>query len=191
MFLNNNYKEFEELGLGKIRVMNKRGKNDFPQFVLKDICDILDIRSDNAIKVLNSNGLEIFLDKAIVYNPLKRGGSKRIEMAIVEEPALYKLVFLSRKPNAKKFRLWLLQKVIPAVVTIGGFVMEEERENMKKPGKLEALSKFLDEKEKVFEDIKSKLDYEEERKDDLEDSSDSYKMKVENLERMIKEREEE
>ena len=190
MFLKNNYKEFEELGLGKIRVMNKSGKNGFYQFVLKDVCDILDIRSDNAIKVLNLNGFDMFLDKDIVYNPLKRGGSKRIEMVTVEEPALYKLVFISRKPNAKNFSVWLMKKVIPAVVTLGGFVMEEERENMKKPGKLEALSKFLDDKEKVFEDIKLKIEYEQERKEDLEESSDSYKLKVEFLENKIKDRKE-
>ena len=190
MFLKNNYKEFEELGLGKIRVMNKNGKNGFPQFVLKDVCDILDIRTDNAIKVLKPIGFDMFLDTAIVYNPHKRGGSKRTEMVIVEEPAVYKLVFKSRKPNAKKFKLWILEKVIPSVVAIGAFVVEEERENMKKPGKLEALSKFLDDKEKVFEDLKSKLDYEQERKEDLEESSDSYKIKVEFLENKIKDRKE-
>lgn len=190
MFLKNNYREFEELGLGKIRVMNKKGKNGFPQFILKDICDILDIRTNNAINTLKLNGCDIFLDTAIVYNPHKRGGSKRTEMVIVEEPALYKIVLKSRKPNAKKFQLWLLEKVIPSVVTIGAFVVEEERENMKKPGKLEALSKFLDDKEKVFEDLKSKLDYEEERKEDLEESSDSYKLKVEFLENKLKDRKE-
>lgn len=190
MFLKNNYREFEELGLGKVRVMNKNGKNGFPQFVLQDICDILSIERNNAIKVLKGNGFDMFLDTAIVYNPHKRGGSKRTEMVIVEEPALYKLVFKSRKPNAKKFKLWILERVIPSIVAIGAFVVEEERENMKKPGKLDSLMKFLDEREKGFEDIKSKIEYEQERKEDLEDSSDSYKLKVEFLENKIKDRKE-
>lgn len=190
MFLKNNYREFEELGLGKIRVMNKNGKNGFPQFVLQDICDILNIERNNAIKVLKGNGFDMFLDTAIVYNPHKRGGSKRTEMVVVEEPAVYKLVFKSRKPNAKKFKLWILEKVIPSIVAIGAFVVEEERENMKKPGKLDSLMKFLDDKEKVFEDIKSKIEYEQERKEDLEDSSDSYKMKVEFLENRKRDRKE-
>lgn len=188
MFLKNNYREFEELGLGKIRVMNKKGKNDFPQFVLQDICDILNIRIDNATKVLKSNGFDMFLDTAIVYNPHKRGGSKRTEMVVVEEPAVYKLVFKSRKPNAKKFKLWILEKVIPSITAIGAFVVEEERENMKKPGKLDSLMKFLDEREKGFEEIKEKIEYEQERKEDLEESSDSYKIKVEFLENKIKDR---
>ena len=188
MFLKNNYREFEELGLGKIRVMNKGGKNGFPQFVLKDVCDVLGIERNNAMKTLKTNGLDAYIDKTIIYNPLKRTGSKRIEMVVVEEPAIYRLVFVSRKPNAKKFRFWLLEKVIPAVVTIGAYVMEGERENMKKPGKVEALSKFLNEKEKVFEDIKSKLEYVEERKDDLEDSSDSYEMKMDGLIERLKDK---
>ena len=188
MFLKNNYKEFEELGLGKIRVMDKYGKNGFPQFILQDVCEILNIDRNNAIKVLKPIGFDMFLDTAIVYNPHKRGGSKRTEMVTVEEPAVYKLAFKSRKPNAKKFELWILEKVIPSVVAIGAFVVEEERENIKKPGKLNSLMKFLDEREKGFEDIKSKIEYEGERKDCLEDSSDSYEMKVENLVEMLKDR---
>lgn len=119
MLLQNNYKEFEELGLGKIRVMNKKGKNGFPQFVLKDVCDILGIERNNAIKVLTLNGFDMFADADMIYNPLKRGGSKRTEMVVVEEPALYMLTVKSRKHNVKKFKLWIIEKVIPAIATVG------------------------------------------------------------------------
>ena len=190
MLLQNNYKEFEELGLGKIRVMNKKGKNGFPQFVLKDVCNILGIERNNAIKVLTLNGFDMFADTDMIYNPLKRGGSKRTEMVVVEEPALYMLTVKSRKHNAKKFKLWIIEKVIPAIATVGAYVLDEARDEIKKPGKLDRLISFIDDKENKFDELKKKIEYEEEKRVDLEESSDSYKLKVEFLENKIKDRKE-
>jgi prophage antirepressor-like protein len=77
-----------------------------PWVVAKDVCDVLEIRTNDALNTLDDDekGYEI------VVSP---GGPQ--QMAIVNEPGLYSLILRSRKPEAKKFKRWITHVVLPAM----------------------------------------------------------------------------
>lgn len=77
-------------------------------FVAKDVCDILEIKnSRDAIKELYDNEKMTLsnLDESLITTPLN----------YVNEPGLYKLIFKSRKPEAKKFQDWVFYEVLPSL----------------------------------------------------------------------------
>ena len=45
---------------------------------------------------------------------------------IISESGLYKLLFQSRKPQAKPFQDWVTRVVLPAIRKDGGYIMGEE-----------------------------------------------------------------
>ena len=81
-----------------------------PWFVAKDVCDVLE-HTNTAVALL---ALEDF-EKGIreVYTP---GGKQ--SMTIINESGMYALVLRSRKPQAKPFRLWVTNEVLPAPTTL-------------------------------------------------------------------------
>lgn len=74
-------------------------------FCHKDICDILGITDQNvAIRRLSRDG--------VCSTPtLTNGGTQN--MNFINEGNLMRLIFTSRKPEAKKFRSWVCQVVLP------------------------------------------------------------------------------
>ena len=88
-------------------------KNNTLWFVAKDVCDILEIKnSRKATNELYDNEKDV----TITYTP---GGMQ--EMTIINEPALYKLIFKSRKFEAKKFQDWVFYEVLPEIRSTGNF----------------------------------------------------------------------
>jgi len=77
-----------------------------PWFVAKDISDVLEFRdAANALR-----GLEDFeRDTHLMSTP-----SGDQSMTIINESGMYALVLRSRKPQAKPFRLWVTNEVLPA-----------------------------------------------------------------------------
>ena len=49
------------------------------------------------------------------------GGKQR--MTTVSESGLYLLILRSRKPEAKVFRRWVTQEVLPSIARTGGYIM--------------------------------------------------------------------
>lgn len=78
--------------------------NGEPWFVAVDVCGVLG--------VLNSRDAIARLDEdetnTVVINDGKRGNPN---MTIISEPGLYKLIMLSRKPEAKPFQRWVTHEV--------------------------------------------------------------------------------
>ena len=81
-----------------------------PLFVAKDISDVLEFRdAANALR-----GLEDFeRDTHLMSTP-----SGDQSMTIINESGMYALVLRSRKPQAKPFRLWVTNEVLPAPTTL-------------------------------------------------------------------------
>jgi hypothetical protein len=50
------------------------------------------------------------------------------EMLTVNESGLYSLIFTSRKPEAKRFRKWVTNEVLPAIRQTGGYVGYSEND---------------------------------------------------------------
>lgn len=80
---------------------------DQPWWVLNDICAILEIANPrNAAKRLEDY-------QKGVHTMDTLGG--RQEMVIVNEPGIYALTMVSRKPEAKAFAQWLFTCVLPSI----------------------------------------------------------------------------
>jgi prophage antirepressor-like protein len=80
-----------------------------PWFVAKDVCAVLGLEN-------NSQAISTFEDDekgVTISDPLSPGGAQQI--AIVSEPGLYRLVFKSRKAEAKAFQKWVFTEVLPSI----------------------------------------------------------------------------
>ena len=87
-------------------------------FVGKDVCDTLDIK--NSRDALNSLDEE---DKAsVVITDTSSSTRETITMTGVKESGLYKLIFKSRKPEAKTFQRWVTKEVIPTIRKTGSYI---------------------------------------------------------------------
>lgn len=94
-----------------VRIFERDGD---PWFVAKDVCDLLDIaNSRDAVSRLDDDQRESVPTDTI------RG---RQNVTVVSESGLYQILFLSIKPEAKRFRKWVTSEVLPQIRKTGGYV---------------------------------------------------------------------
>ena len=94
-------------------------------FVAKDICDILEL-SDVS---MSTQGLDD--DEKGTSKICTPGGMQ--DMTIINEPGLYKLIFKSRKPEAKSFTRWVTHDVLPSIRKTGTYSLPEAQPTHKSP----------------------------------------------------------
>ena len=105
---------FSKENLGSIRTALIEGE---PWFCLKDACDILGIKNNrDAQSRLNQKGVAI-------TDTLTKGGKQKI--LYINESNLYKLIFGSRKSEAKKFEDWITSEVIPSIRKTGLYIRDD------------------------------------------------------------------
>lgn len=94
-----------------IRTLEKSGTT---WFVAADVCAVLDIQNarDAVAKALDD-------DEKGVDTIYTLGGTQ--EMLVVNEPGLYRLVFKSRKPQARAFQRWVYHQVLPTIRRTGSY----------------------------------------------------------------------
>lgn len=111
---------FNHLG-NDIRVMtDEQGE---PLFVLKDICDALEIgNSRDVVRRLD----EDCVDTIDVTDNLGRPRQTNV----VTEAGLYEVIFMSRKPEAKAFRRWVTNEVLPSIRKHGMYATPATIEEM-------------------------------------------------------------
>lgn len=89
-----------------------------PWFAAVDVCAALDIKnSRQAMTRLDDD------EKGVINSDTNRGSRS---VATVNESGLYELIFRSRKPEAKAFKRWVKQSVLPALRKDGMYVQGEE-----------------------------------------------------------------
>lgn len=94
----------------KLTIIEKDGE---PKFLLKDVCQILEIGNHRHVKNR--------LDKGVVSNyPLKTAGGIQ-QATFVNEDGLYDVILDSRKPEAKRFRKWITSEVLPSIRKTGSY----------------------------------------------------------------------
>ena len=132
-----------EYGEKQVRTVEKDGE---AWFVAKDVCDILGLENARqAIKSLDDD------EKMTVSNndghSGQRGGAQFLN--IVNEPGLYKLIFKSRKAEAKQFTRWVTHEVLPDIHKHGMYMSDKLRDAAQvDPEMFEAvMNKYLAEKE--------------------------------------------
>lgn len=96
----------------EVRAIDRVGE---PWFVLADLCRALDLSNPTMVADrLDPDGLST----AEVIDSMGRTQTARI----VNESAMYEVVFLSRKPEARAFKRWITSEVIPAIRKHGGYL---------------------------------------------------------------------
>lgn len=90
-----------------VRVM---GPAERPLFVAADVCRALELTNPTeALRFLEPD------EKPTLSNPESRAGFGAQAFACVTESGLYALIFRSRKPKAREFRLWVTMEVLPQI----------------------------------------------------------------------------
>lgn len=88
-----------------------------PWIVAADVCSILDIANvSDAVEKLDEDERN-----TIAINEGIRGNPNRL---FVNEPGLYRLIFQSRKPEAKAFTRWVTHEVLPSIRQTGSYFFQ-------------------------------------------------------------------
>jgi len=85
--------------------------NNNPYFVLKDVCDVLELK--NATMVAD----RLDEDEVTKFN---LGGLSGVSN-VINESGLYAVILRSDKPKAKEFRKWVTSEVLPAIRKTGSY----------------------------------------------------------------------
>ena len=110
MEMENQVQIFDNPEFGEVRVIMKDGE---PHFVAADVARVLEISNvSDALSRLDD-------DEKGVCNIYTPGGYQ--QMLVVNEPGLYRLIFASRKPEAKKFQRWVYHEVLPSIRKTGSY----------------------------------------------------------------------
>jgi Prophage antirepressor len=97
-----------------MRILNKNGE---PWFVLKDVCDVLDLAHRVVRQRLNDDVCSTYAIPDNLGRPQ--------ETTIINEDGLYDVILESRKPEAKAFRKWITSEVIPSIRKHGAYMTPE------------------------------------------------------------------
>lgn len=86
-----------------------------PWLVAADICAVLGIRDvSDAVSRVDE------VDRRLA--PIRSGGQNR-QMLTINESGLYDLILDSRKPEARRFRRWIISEVLPSLRRTGSYLM--------------------------------------------------------------------
>ena len=112
---------------GELRVTrNKKGEL---LFCLKDVCDSLGLQVNDVAKRVGCNPDSIGVSSEVISRGVATGKFKELQMYFVTEPDLYRCIFQSRKPTARKFQDWVFNEVLPSLRTTGAYVVTKEEDS--------------------------------------------------------------
>ena len=77
--------------------------------------------------VYPKNGVTNTVSNTYGTNDATFGGWIENRVTVVSEPGLYRLIFMSRKPEAKKFKRWVFHEVLPSIRKYGYYVAPNQK----------------------------------------------------------------
>lgn len=100
-----------------------------PYFCLLDVCGIFEIQNSRRVQsqMLDPQGVRL------VYILAK--DEKQRRTAFINEPNLYRIIFRSEKPIAKKFQNWVFEEVLPQIRKTGKYSLEPKQLALPEPEK--------------------------------------------------------
>ena len=114
-------KIFEHEQFGQIRFVTIDWE---PWFVAVDVCKVLDIQ--NVRQNLANFPDDEKADVCITYTS-SNGVTQKRNVTVVSEPGLYRLIFMSRKPEAEKIKRWVCHEVLPSIRKHGYYVAPHQK----------------------------------------------------------------
>ncbi|WP_152051583.1 BRO-N domain-containing protein [Tautonia marina] len=104
---------FPHESFGEVRIVT--GPDGEPRWVAADVCRVLELV--NVTRSLD----RLDDDEKGVHTVNTLGGPQ--EILVVTEAGLWSLVLTSRKAEAKAFKRWLTQEVIPSICRTGAYAL--------------------------------------------------------------------
>lgn len=102
----------------QVRTIQKDGET---WWVLKDVCDVLNIENHKDLpKRLEDDEVGRF------DLPHPQSRNKTLEMLCINESGLYNVILRSDKAEAKPFRKWVTGEVLPSIRKTGGYGRQDE-----------------------------------------------------------------
>lgn len=95
-----------------VRAINKDGE---PWWVLKDVCDVLELRNPTIV------ASRLDEDEVTKFDL----GGLSGESNIINESGLYNVILRSDKPKAKDFKRWVTHEVLPSIRKHGIYAVDE------------------------------------------------------------------
>ena len=128
-----------------------------PWFVAKDVCDVLGIQNIRQnVKSLDDD--EKMTVSQTYSHSGQRGGAQF--MTFVNEPGMYKLIFRSKKPEAKQFTRWVTHKVLPSIRKSGMYLTDKAADALQHDpeefAKMAARCSALEGRVKAMEEVLNK-----------------------------------
>lgn len=136
---------------GNIRTMkDEKGE---PLFCLKDVCEVLDLRTQKVVQRLEDDVLSKY--------PIVDSLGRTQQATFVNEDGLYDTILESRKPGAKAFRKWVTSEVLPAIRRDGGYMVAraDESDEVILARALQIMHTALERREKEIALLKPKAEY--------------------------------
>ena len=147
--LYNSYKTFSNNEFGEIRVLEIENE---PWFVGRDIATVLGY--SNPPKAVRTHVDEE--DKGV--NEMDTPGGKQ-KIIVINESGLYSLILNSKLPNAKKFKRWVTNEVLPSIRKHGAYMTENTIEKaLTSPDFLIQLATKLKEEQEKSKQLEDKLE---------------------------------
>ena len=113
----NSLEIFRNEEFGEIRTVNVEGK---PYFVSSDVAKALGYT--NPSKAVSDHCR--WVTKRYIPHPQSK--TKTLEVNVIPEGDLYRLVGNSELPNAQKFESWVFDEVLPSIRKNGGYISGQE-----------------------------------------------------------------
>lgn len=96
-------------------------ENSDTWFCLNDVCNVLEIKDKQQLRLrLNEKGC------CLIPTP-SRGGVQKTYF--VNEANLYRAIFRSDKPQARKFENWVCEEVLPSIRKTGSYAVANKEKN--------------------------------------------------------------
>lgn len=105
------------------------GTSDRPWFVAMDVCAALGIQWKAGDTLTGLDDDQRGVEKVVDATGVRR------QTAVVYESGLYELIFRSNKPEAKAFRRWVTDVVLPTIRKTGAYVVDKRRQRYLSSGK--------------------------------------------------------
>ena len=124
-----NVEIFNSPMFGELRT--SRNEKDEPLFCLKDVCDSLGLQVGAVVNRLQSCYISsIKVATEVISHGAATGKMQEQEMFFVTEPDLYRVIFQSRKPSARKFQDWVFEEVLPTLRKEGSYSMTQSKQSL-------------------------------------------------------------
>lgn len=153
--MNELVKVFENSSFGSVRVVMRDGD---PWFVAKDVCDCLQYSdASNACRILEDDEKQV-ITRSSEVSSLFEATSSTPSMTLISESGLYTLIMRSNKPEAKVFRKWVTNEVLPSIRRTGRYEVKHAIPDFSNPAEAarawadayEAKQKALEEQQKAL-----------------------------------------